>query len=119
MRKKQTLSLSSNKALREFYGAYNYMYFGSRLPKNAILSFGIPPRDDSAYVDIRGKGDDRLIEIIIDERLKGMDCIVAQKIIHEMAHVDVDLTSPRVQHGPKFEKRMLELARAGAMEGIW
>lgn len=117
-RKKKTLDLSTAKGLRDFYRVYSHMYFGGRLPENAIVCFGSTPRD-SAYVDDRGKGSDRLVEIVLDERLRGMDCICAMQVLHEMAHIDVGAESSRVHHGPKFQKRMLELARAGAFEGIW
>lgn len=119
MRKKKTLDLNTNKGLREFYQVYNYMYFGSRLPENVIVYFGPTPRRDAAYVDIRGDGADRTVEIVLDERLRGMGAVSAWLILHEMAHLDLDKDDDQHCDGPRHNKRMLELAKAGALEGIW
>lgn len=118
-RKKQILDLSTNKALREFYHHYNRIYFGSKLPENVMIYFGTPPRKDAAFVDLQGHDADRVVEIILDETLRGMDCVVAWLVIHEMAHVDIEGNDDGKEDGPKHNKRMLELARAGALEGIW
>lgn len=114
--RRKTLDLTTNAALRDFYRVYNYMYFGSRLPENAIIYFGNPPKKSVAYVDTRGEGEDTTVEIMIDERLRGMDCVVAGALVHEMAHLDID---DEGQKHDKHDKRMLELARAGALNGIW
>lgn len=118
-RTKKRLDLSTNESLREFFSQYNHMYFGGRLTENVIIYFGQPPKKSAAYVDIRGQGPDKVVEIMIDERLRGMDCVVAWLIVHEQAHLDIDGTEGREQDGPKHNKRMMELARAGALEGIW
>lgn len=119
MRKKTTINLSTNKALREFYGTYNQLYYGSRLPRNAIVRFGRVAPKDASYVEFSGTGDDRTAEIVVDEYLKGRDCIVAWLVVHEMSHLDVTISHPRVEHGPRFQRRQLDLAKAGGLEGIW
>jgi hypothetical protein len=117
--KKKTLDLSTAKGLREFYRIYNHYFFGGRLPENVVVCFEKLSRMDAAYTDFWGKGPDRVVEITLDERLRGLDCVCGWHMIHEMAHVDMKMTNPRVIHGPKFDKRMLQLAVAGAFEGIW
>jgi len=117
--RKKTLHLTTNKALRDFFRVYNHMHFGGRLSENVTVSFGQTPKKDAAYVDIRGVGDDMVGEIVIDERLRGMDCVVAWLIVHEQAHMDIDGDDDGKHDGPKHNKRMMELARAGALEGIW
>jgi hypothetical protein len=114
--RRKTLDLTTNAALRDFYRVYSHMYFGSRLPDNVIIYFGKPPKASAAYVDIRGEGEDTTVEIMLDERLRGMDTIVAGLLVHEMAHLDIDDEGRKHE---KHDKRMLELARAGALNGIW
>jgi hypothetical protein len=113
---KKTLGLSTNKEIRAYYRSNNILYFGSRLPENVIVRFGvIRGNKDAAIVDSWGNGPDKFVEITIDRRLRGMACVVAWHIIHEQVHLD----NPRLSHGPGFDKRMLELARAGIFNGIW
>jgi len=123
-RGKKVLDLGTNEGLRRLYDDYNLRYFGNRLPKNAVVRFrpvskAPDLKRDSAYLDQDGERGDRVLEITVDERLRGFDCIVAGLIVHEMAHADVTAGHPRDQHGPRYQKRMLALAKAGALRWIW
>ncbi len=123
-RSRKVLDMSTNEGLRQFYDVYNRRYFGNRLPRNAVIRFECMKKHDSseeesASMEWRGRGGDRTLEILVDERLRGFDCIVSGEIVHEMAHADVGIEHPRDQHGPRYQKRMLELAKAGAMKWIW
>lgn len=48
-----------------------------------------------------------------------MDCVCAWFINHEMAHADLGTRHSRVNHGPKYQKRMLKLALDGGFDKIW
>jgi len=114
---KKTLTLSTNKEIRAYYRSNNILYFESRLPENVIVRFGVigKGKKDAAVVDSWGDGPDKIVEITVDRRLRGMGCVVAWHIIHEQVHLE----NPRLLHGPGFDKRMLGLAQAGIFNGIW
>ena len=55
-------------------------------------------------------------EIRINKDLKKWSKIAEHTLIHEMVHLSLP---PKVFHGPRFEKEMLRLAKAGAFKGVW
>jgi len=122
-KKRKTLNLSTAKGLRDYYRSQNYLYYKNRLPENVVLHFEklkYQPDGDAANATITGDGDDTVVDIAIDERLRGLDCVVAWLMNHEMNHVDLIMRGlRRHQHGPQFDAGMLRLAKAGGLNGIW
>jgi hypothetical protein len=97
------------KKLRRAYLAYNRRYFGGRLPKDLDLTWEQLPANLLGYQE----GD---YKIAINAKLHRADVLWRSTLIHEMTHLEL---GHRVQHGPKFQKRMRELAAAGAFDGLW
>jgi hypothetical protein len=54
--------------------------------------------------------------IFIASSLKTQTVMALQTLLHEMVHVKVPSD---VEHGKKFNKEMLRLARAGAFDHLW
>lgn len=122
-KKKKLLDLSTAAGLRDFYRAYNYMYFGSKLPENVIVRFvTLKPGCDGSAAEsvITGRGAEMVADITINEGLRGRDCVCAWLLVHEMVHVELFMEDKRrIRHGPEFDRRMLRVVRAGALRGIW
>jgi len=123
LKNKKTLDLSTAKGLRVFYRSYNHFFYGDRLPENVVVHFEkleYQPDGDAANLTFTGEGLDAVVDIAVDERLRGMDCVVAWLLTHEMNHVDLIMRGlTRTQHGPKFDAGMLRLAKSGGLNGIW
>ena len=57
-----------------------------------------------------------LKEMYVNAEIKNWERSVEATLIHEMVHLALPV---KVQHGPRFEKEMLRLAKAGAFKGVW
>lgn len=56
------------------------------------------------------------VEIFISRELRMWDVVSQGVLLHEMAHLNLGWG---VNHGRKFQKEMLRLAKAGAFKGVW
>jgi predicted metal-dependent hydrolase len=98
----------SQALLEATYKKYNKKYFGNSLPKDIDLRFG-HTQGDLGY---------QLGEEIVLNKSKAYrrDSIWKGTLLHELVHLKVAESN---DHGPKFQKEMLRLAKAGAFKGIW
>jgi predicted metal-dependent hydrolase len=101
----------TNKDLQRGFKAINRQYFGRRL-KATVRFKKFSGKDRSSL----GYALWELNEIYINQEIRNWWGVVEMTLIHEMAHLALPKT---VVHGPKFEKEMLRLAKAGAFKGIW
>jgi hypothetical protein len=97
----------TNADLRWWYREYNRKYFGNKLPKAHVKFSGI---EGLGVTHVEWK------EIFISKQLKRWRAIALMTLLHEMVHLSLP---PRFNHGPRFNKEMLRLAKAGAFRGIW
>lgn len=98
----------TNRDLQRWYRRYNKEYFGGKLPP-ARVRFAKIAWMGEAYL---GSG-----EIYINVLLKKWERGGARfTLLHEMAHLSLPAS---VDHGPRFQKEMLRLAKAGAFNGVW
>jgi predicted metal-dependent hydrolase len=102
----------TNKQLRQWFRRYNRKYFGGKLPEVSIrfekmnrLYLGWSIRMGSEWTGIE-----------IAKTMQGWPKLVRCILLHEMVHVSLPT---KLLHGPRFEKEMLRLAKAGAFRGIW
>ena len=98
----------TNLELRSWYRYYNRLYFDGELPR-CVVQFK-KMRGDLGHTFW---GDDR---IYINEELKAWDRIARTTLLHEMVHVYLP---KEVNHGHRFQREMLRLAKAGAFKGLW
>ena len=101
----------TNWDLERMYREYNKKYFRNRLPKDMVVEFARLP--DCHGVTHCHKN--RPLFIQIDWPLRGTLSHSAMTLLHEMVHVE----HPKWLHGPKFHRRMLQLAKAGAFKNWW
>lgn len=98
----------TNKELQRWYRLYNNKYFSGKLP---------PAKVKFAKMEWMGETYCVLGEIYINKALKRWPSGgVRFTLLHEMVHLSLP---PIVMHGPRFQKEMLRLAKAGAFEGVW
>jgi hypothetical protein len=102
-------NLVTNSELLWWYKKYNRKYFGGKLPAIKI-KFSKLAVNTLAEVWYEER------EIYISNWIKTSDLLVRMNILHEMVHLSLPVGC---HHGPKFEKEMLRLAKAGAFRGIW
>lgn len=102
----------SQARLRRWFRVYNRRYFGNRLPACTRVR-----RSDTGecYGDAMG-GEKPFININPAPEWCGADMNLARlTLLHEMVHVE---QWPYQGHGPRFQRRMQQLAAAGAMRGL-
>jgi len=102
----------TNAEVQRMYHHFNKKYFGNRLPKDMIVDF-------NRAKDYHGRTafyKTRPLHIQIGWHLRDSNAHVALTLLHEMVHVELPA---RFNHGPRFHKRMLKLAKQGAMKPWW
>ena len=101
----------TNADLRRYYRVANRKYFSNALPELNLY-----------FSKLHGiSGVTRLLSnapvyIEIDEGLRTLQAITIQTVLHEMVHVEHPLWKG---HDWRFDRRMLRLAKMGAMDGLW
>lgn len=95
--------------LERTYQKYNRQYFGNKLPKLSEV--------DVHWGFIKEMGYEWGGVIVINRRYRQRDAIWKLTLLHEMVHLS--LPNVKDEHGPRFQKAMLRLARLGAFEGLW
>jgi hypothetical protein len=63
--------------------------------------------------------EDRPKEIHLNPRFRGASGVWLRTLFHEIVHIEQWSLPAKDAHGPKFEKRMKQLAVAGAFNGLW
>ena len=101
------------------FAIYNHLYFNDKLPANThIVVVDDCTTDEYAEAEtltpaFTGKPY-YIIEISAPRNPEGNEALMT--LLHEMVHVE----HPEWRgHGPRFHKRMLQLAKAGAFKSCW
>jgi hypothetical protein len=114
----------SNGDLQKMYDAYNDSYFNGNLPEAPVYWVDIPKDGDeyimgNTYENITSKT--YFIEIDTKSNITSMTYDLT--LLHEMCHVaTMDAMVNKygeTQHGPHFQKCMLQLAENGAFNNLW
>lgn len=111
----------SNARLKWLYTHWNRRFFGSRLPANTAVMFDYCDGKNAnmAYIHLDGVPVYSIIQIAPIVRRVGHG-FVEMTLFHEMAHMDLAFgVSCNVKHGKQFQRKMRELANAGAFERYW
>lgn len=105
-----------DRELVEWYKKYNRRYFGGKLPPVPLAVFVRFSKigEDSLGHSIWSLDRWQMIEISHD--IQDWDRVVRKTLLHEMVHLSLPM---RVEHGPKFQKAMLRLAKLGAFKELW
>lgn len=103
--------MMTNFELKQMYLDFNRKWFGSRLSKTLVLHFADLGKDHGVTRTYWGEP----VYIYVNKKLRYSKSLVAPTLLHEMVHVQY----PKLNHGPMFHKRMLQLAKAGAFRPWW
>jgi hypothetical protein len=134
------IDLQTNADLQRFSRAANKRYFGGKLPiariqftaklgnhchgKTRVQKYHLAFR----ILAIHGKEYDEEVDcyhIEINTRLRRWRDLCMMTVYHEMVHAELDSLGFRGKElscrksGTRFNQRMVELAQAGAFNGLW
>jgi len=123
-KRKQTTKKSelwNNADLREVFSIYNERYLGGKL---ALYNLSFSPIDELGhafrYRTVGKRRDESdAWEIHISSRLRYSRRLWATTLLHEMVHLKMRNRHSCGLRGRRFNKRMRELAMAGAFDGLW
>lgn len=114
-----------NSCLNWLFQKFNKLYFKKKFPKSFVVRFskldkvimGVCGNKIVYLKAANGYRKERVIgPILINKKLRNARSIVAMTLLHEMVHA----ANPELKgHGPKFNKQMLKLAKAGAFNAWW
>lgn len=94
------------------YREFNRKYFGNKLPKDFVVAF----EDLEYHLGVTKFYRSRPCYINLNLGLRYSNSLTAMTLLHEMVHVELPY---RYNHGPRFHKRMLKLAKDGAFKPWW
>src|SRR5208282_4335238 len=97
----------TNAEVQAMYHEFNKKWFGNRLPKDMVVHF-VRMRKYHGITKIYRH---RPIAIQLGWHLRSGTSHTALTLLHEMTHVE----NPKWEHGLRFHKRMMKLARQGAL----
>ncbi|VVB52861.1 Uncharacterised protein [uncultured archaeon] len=100
---------------QRLYRRYNRLYFRGKLPNIPVLfRKGLVEKYNAIGItQYEGKVPKR---ILIENTLRTWRGGFRMTLLHEMVHVSLPY---KVDHGPRFEKGMLRLAKMRAFKGLW
>lgn len=111
--------LAGDKELREAYHDYNQKYFKGKLPEAGVRV------EWDATTDAKGNiastwftnyaGEGQCYQIGVNPQLKDFRRVWKFSLLHEMAHIKT--RDP--EHGRRFQREMLRLAKAHAFDDLW
>src|SRR5207245_2056322 len=111
--------LSGDKELRDAYHDYNRKYFKGKLPEAGVRvdwDETIDAKGDIAstwFTDYEGQG--RAYQVSMNPSLKDFRRVWKFSLLHEMVHIKT--RAP--EHGRRFQREMLRLAKAHAFDDLW
>jgi hypothetical protein len=94
--------------LKRQYLQYNKLWFNNELPTDIIVRW-------SHKLSIMARWDNG--EITINAKFKKWDAVWKLSLLHEMCHVATD-DEPE-EHGPRWKREMLRLAKLGVLDKLW
>ena len=96
--------------LERSYRYYNRRYFGNLLPN--------PPEVRVHWARLQSElGYQLEDEIVLNRRYRHCNALWRMTLLHEMVHLKLPPRAP--DHGRRFQREMLRLARAGAFRYLW
>jgi hypothetical protein len=105
-------------SLRRWFLEYNKRYFGNKLPKECIVKWAFQTKEWMGRQSWRKlkKGAPKTPIIQVSAKYRFNKSVAHLTLLHEMVHLALP---KRVNHGPRFHKEMLRLAKAGAFSRWW
>jgi hypothetical protein len=100
----------NNSRLTKAYKQYNRRYFGNKLPDPSEVKVIWEDLGEQ----LMGLQDEDVITI--NSKHRRINPVWRGTLLHEMVHLKCP---KRVNHGPKFQKEMMRLARLGALKDVW
>lgn len=108
--------MRSNPQLHRLYRRLNRKWFSNKLPHDTIVAW--EPRLNRIPIQAQLVDEDEPLVILHNPHLRHLTNLVEFNMLHEMAHI-ATLNKESDDHGPRFQREMMRLARAGAFERIW
>jgi hypothetical protein len=102
----------SDRRLRRWFSTYNGRHFGGALDPATRLKFHHEPGYWGWVLNDAGES----CTIHMNHECTPDSRVGRIYLFHEMVHLQLD---PYAGHGPRFQRRMQELAAAGAFKGLW
>lgn len=103
--------------LQAWYANFNELYFFDQLPKVVEVSWGdLTAQGDMGLTQRRSDGS---FLITIDRKTNSTESTAKMTLAHETCHVAVPTGTELDDHGPRFQKCMVNLATHGAFADIW
>ena len=113
----------NNAALWETFDLFNARYWDGRLERPAILSFRAMNGNLGHTYRLRTPGQRRSQQdkfgIAIGSQLRYSKRLWATTLLHEMVHLEQRNKYSCAINGHHFNRRMKQLALAGAFNGLW
>jgi hypothetical protein len=129
MTKKRTKRLWTDADLREWFDLANARYFHNRLEVRYLSYGALPPKMHAignthriTYRTLYGPPNpDPPVHwsITICRTLRNSRSLSVMTLLHEMVHLEQENQFACGAYGWKFNRRMKELAAAGAFNGFW
>jgi hypothetical protein len=107
----------SSSQIKDLYRFFNGRYFRGRLPDIPVV--WCPDKKMPKAIATTWIEGEKPVRICMNYKYKDTKVIWYHYLLHEMVHVQ-QAKLPRDQaHGRKFQKRMKQLANAGAFNCTW
>lgn len=107
--------MKSNPQLKRLYLRLNKAWFGNRLPADTICVWSRALNHEPLQAEL----DDEAEPLIIRHNpvLRRFENLIIYNTLHELAHIAT--LSEKTPHGPRWQREMLRLAKAGAFASVW
>lgn len=109
--------MRSDPRLKRIFNEYNRKWFGGKLPGSTVVRWARSKKDlkfECESKTVLACADNETI--VMSPWMKGSTNLCRFTMLHEMVHVKLP---PIAGHGPRFQKEMHRLARAGAFAKLW
>ena len=101
------------------YDSINKWWFGNKLPKVKIRWPKYMLSEKPCRFGWAVGTEECPKEIHLNPRFRCYSGVWLRTLFHEIVHIEQWGISDEECHGPKFERRMRQLARLGAFNGLW
>lgn len=104
---------------QQAYDSINRWWFEGKLPRVKICWPKYMLTAKPAMIAQTVGSKKQAAEIHMNPKYRDASGVWLRTLIHEAVHVEQWTSRAKDCHGPKFEKRMRQLAEAGAFYGLW
>jgi predicted SprT family Zn-dependent metalloprotease len=102
-------------ALQELYDDFNLEFFRGRLP-TVLVGYSKHCKQKGAFgLTLFRDGMKHASHIVINPDLEDWGQVAQQTVLHEMCHVRLTRSH---NHGPRFQKELKRLIKAGAFDSL-